>query len=314
MQCQLFADMNPEEVSNWIAAVLVGSCILAVLAKCIQVMRRPSVNTLCMLSLTLMVGLPLLLVLLDRAGPSQLLDFVSAIILFALPLAALATGVLGVKDYNRNLGKYEQGWGQGMWGIVLSLCALGFVAYNFAIGTMGAAKVAETEPEQSALDTIRFEKFRLFYKMMDPRWKKWEPESENEVTAQVIYVRQEPEVFFVVHAEWFGDKKEEPTKIGANNELGVEVFQSFFRDAASFTKFETSAPETVNGIDGLRYEATGTMQGYSVRQSCWVAVHNDVVYYMVASCDKKDSYALPEIARKLRQGFRVLDIEGGSDN
>ena len=112
------------EIGQWTGRIAAVLFTTAGLLKCYSILRRPTANTKCLLSLMLVLGTLLISSVLGIAGallpgesPGALLKLIIAGVAACLLLGAMVLAMLGLMECQERRSGYKQGPAQAMWAL-----------------------------------------------------------------------------------------------------------------------------------------------------------------------------------------------------
>jgi hypothetical protein len=270
--------------------------ILAGVAKCWELIRRPGTNSKCIASLMLL----LIAWLVAFAGVNLAavigepgLVFMSGFVAFAIVMAGGALATMGLREYGRKRHGYTQGKAQGITALALSallfLSMIGILAfgrYLFGGEAVGGQPLVFNEHNFSLLTP-------------PGRWVKTETNMLDK-TALLSYKRDRPEAYFILSIHNTGDPDYGTDRmvVYANDALGNvvdSVWQTYRGDAF------------VSGLGGitLHHEATARGDRLFFRHSLFAT--NGWTYKFVVWGKQRNKAELFEYSRMMCERFTVLD-------
>ncbi len=303
--CLLFSEMTPEQIGHFTGKyVFWGLILVAGLLKCAKIARRPSTSTLCVLSLAFFLLCWLFSLLCQDSIETPLALLLYRGVVVALLLCSLVLGIVGLVDYRRHRDIYTQGKAQAIWGIVLSCCLL-LVMASVVVrevrqrAGLGQGDIASSVSSEKGV-IQRFQELNFRFKPKGNGWISMPPKSINPV-ATLAYLRKNPDTWFLVIAE----------KLGVENVFNQEgllaIAKANLRSVATNVNILRQSEETINGIQGIRFEADALMNGRTGYYSSWIALHNGYSYQLITTTDQKGHNQISSIASEVCQGFRLID-------
>ena len=300
------AELAAEDAGRLTGKFAFALLILAGIAKCIQIAKRPTTNSLCVYSLAVFL---LSWFVSSVSGALFESELASAILLMAsvvLWITSLVLGITGLVTYRSNEELYVQGRKQAWWGVSLSVLAL--VAVTAVIVTAISERLAESEDPAIAMheagDSANQQEFEdLNFRFSPPRkWASIPAKTLNE-EAQLAYLRKHPDAYFIVIAEKLGEDS------GFGNE-GLLAIAKANMEAAS-TRFQVTDeyPMNVDGIEGICFEADVRINGQDISYLPWVGMHNGFAYQLITFFASKDKIEGKAKAHAVRKGFSIIDRE-----
>ena len=117
-----FAQAYGNLVTFLLIEVLVILALIAGIAKCYSISRRPTTNTKCVMALGLLLLACLIPHLSQTASAIVPLPFpeLAEFISLAITLGSAVLAVIGLREYSRSRGAYKQGKAQAIWTLALS--------------------------------------------------------------------------------------------------------------------------------------------------------------------------------------------------
>ena len=288
-----------QSVSRWFAALVIPLLALAGVLKCLHIMRRPTTHTICVLSIVGFLTAVMLSALwfswisptIGRWG-SPVFFFVASLAVGA-SAAGVVLGIVGLVHYLCRRGSYRQGWVQASGGIVLNVLFL-FWAWGLAQSVQRhISNLAPTGPRD----------FPDFNFRLDMPGRPWGIVKEEDPAPDTIIAlaRKDPEIWLMVSAE----------KIGVEHVLSPQTLviasQEAMQRVAPDVTFGDAVPETVNGLQGLRFSARLTASNQDLVYSFWVARHHDCVYHLDTWGRAANAERIHREARALTAGFKLIE-------
>jgi tetratricopeptide (TPR) repeat protein len=300
------------EIGQWtgrIAAVLLTA---AGLLKCYSILRRPTANSKCILSLMCVLGTLLIssmsvtagaLVTSERAG--ALLKLINAGIAVCLLLAAIVLGIFGLTECQERRRGYKQGPAQAMWALAASGV---LITIGIALGMGDFPSPSEwfhrsipTGPPGTALV---FEDFNFRFRTPGAPWTVVEtnaPQSE----AKLRFARSSPGMSLVVSAEKYGE--------GFSNQDLVEAGKARLRGALVSGELLGDTQLSLGGLSGIRVEMHGKAEGKDVLAVQWSAYTNGYGYHLVAQGLWRHQAQVMQEASNLFSLFECIDLNRVTD-
>ena len=299
----LLAELPPEEIGRHTGRIVVYLLLLAGIIKCVKISRRPTTSAICVSSLTVFLCGWLMSALAGNHVESRFAQFLIFIALIVFWVTSIVLGIVGLIDYSRNKEEFTQGRKQAWWGIVLS--SLGFLLVGAVFANEEAKRQASFVADVEQANSIPVEGEQVFeelnFRFAAP--KGWVPLSAKALNpdACLTYLRRHPHCFFMVIAERLG--------IGPNlsSEALLEVAQANLRAGVPDAKIIRSYDGTVDGIRGICFEATGSVNGQRFQYLTWVGTHNGFAYQLATLTEQQNAGRLKSTATEIRSGFRLID-------
>ncbi len=285
--------------------------LFAGILKCLQIIRRPTTNTLCVLSLTLVliawVGFSILgNAIAPKVAQSdqspRIFMIVGWMVLFCMVVTAFVLGIIGLVDYQQHKDEYRQGRHQAVWGILLSsgfiaLCGFGLVR-NVLARTEKAPPQIATEPGE----VFEFEKYNFSFRAPEKPWVRLDVKTINP-DATLGFSRRDPELFFFIIAE----------QAGVESNMAAEglaaVAEAHLRQGGEQAAIGEKREETVAGVAGLRFTSSVTTSGRMMSFSHWVAIHNGYAWQFIVAGPASAEAEVQRAGRKLVRRFELLEPE-----
>lgn len=242
----LLGAASPEQVGRIGGAVFAALLLFAGIVKCLQIMRRPSTSTLCVLSLALplvvMLAASILSVFVRPAAQDG--HSYAAVVLqmftgvrFALLFTAIVIAVIGLIQYGRNKERYTQGRHQAVWAILLATSLLTFLVYS----TVSEVRARQASPVPTLPRTGEFVKFEeMNFRIRAPQkpWVQFDVKKMN-ADATVGFLQPKEQIGFLIVAEQAG------IDMGLDADIVAVVAEAALRQAATRVDIGTKEPVTV---------------------------------------------------------------------
>ena len=297
------ADIDPSV--RMFSTLAVGGILLAGIIKCISIMRRPTTNTLCVLSLMFALVVWMTSVIAGQLLPNEGAGYLAikiaiGILMIGLTLAALVLAIIGLVQYGSGAGRWVQGRAQAIWGLILSPLLFLGVSVGLAAGLSNAGQ--QLDMTSASGDTQHFESREFNFKVDTPdgRWVKM-PASTINPDAAIAFRRTRPEVIWIVIAE----------KTGAESPYGGQTLVEFVKanllSESPDAVFSNVTPMNVKGIEGYHMTSLGKVGGNDGYFDYWVAEHNGYAYQLITVGAKPDKAAVNKAAKAYRRSFTLID-------
>lgn len=304
----IIAELTPEEIGRVAGKFVAISLMLAVIAKCVQISRRSTTSGLCVSSLTCLFIAWLLGMVEQLVDETPLSEAIFAVGFVVLLLTSLILGVIGLIDYRRQAERFVQGKTQAIFGILFSFSLLAVIAVTAVQtimskdGALGEMAWGDDRSQENQGDAGAETFEDLNFRYDSPR-STWVPLSVKRINpiASLAYMRKNPETWFMVIGEKIGIENE------FNTEALAEIAQTNMRAGGSNVRIGKQYPEEVNGVKGLRFEATATVSGRPLKYSTWVAAHNGFAYQLLTFSQAKDRDQLKKFAVEACSRFHLID-------
>ncbi len=311
----LLADAPPETIGRVSSFVILCSLLLAGIVKCIHIARRPATNSLCVYSL---------LLLLTGLLVSSLVTFLTYVA--ALPLAgrlaivavilicyvaSAVTAIIGLADYRKHAGTYNQGRKQAVTAIIASSLLL------FVLGGAVAVRVATMiEPDLAVGEsrgllpgpksdgkfsrTRRLESLNLMIDLPDLPWVEVDAKKLNPA-ATLTLMRSRPQIGFMLIGERAGVEQELTTSSLA------ELYRANLRSVIGNVTFTEERAETYSSLNGIAMEGDAIVAGRPFHYAVWAVARNGFVYQLVTYGDQVFAAEIEAARRQFCSGFRQID-------
>ena len=303
----LVADTSASESIGYFVGYSIGIlALLAGLIKCYRISRRPTTNTLCVLSLGL-----LLFALLFSASTSPWIESLAMSLLslfarFILLLASIIVAIIGLVEYQNNRENYTQGRAQAIWGVLLSTTFLALLSrylildlYTFG-GLDQDVVVDSAEGASGHVDSQWFRELNFRFKAPDASWLPMDAESVNPNACLVVY-HSKPKVLFAIIAEATGIENSMDTQ------ALCKLSQANVKSASKTVEIKNEREVVLNGITGISYQLTAQLGRQEYHYTNWVTTHNGISYQLTAFSEKNGKQFLQTHAEDLFSGFHILD-------
>ncbi|HEY2952544.1 MAG TPA: hypothetical protein VGK40_08180, partial [Verrucomicrobiae bacterium] len=288
--------------------VVMGGLILFGLGKCFVLLRRPTANAKCLISLMLVLAgflIPMVAsVVIPRQADSVTLHGVYGVIgllLFGLFVTAIILAVIGLVEYYRKPRVYEHGSGPAIASLVITVLFMGLVMLSVvfslsAKGTRGAGTSLAAGGQQF------YAKFNYKFQVPGRPWVSMNAKQLNP-DASLALMRSNPQMFFAVIAENLGPSAE------VSNERVLELAKANLQSVSSSMQFLQQTPERVQGIDGIRLEAEGKVGDFPLFTVQWVGTYHGYAYQLVTRGRAEDKRWIRTEARQMMERFQLIDPE-----
>jgi hypothetical protein len=293
---------------------VVGLCLLPALGifgmiLCAGRMRRPTANKKCHSSLLVFLGG--WVVSMGATFGLQALDLGPAsgcaggFVLLGTVATSLALAIWGLVEFRSQRGRFVEGKGPAITTLVLCGLIGLLIAAGAATGVM--ASVAKARDRKAAAEAeseakpLLFEDLRFSIKAPRP-WVETDAKAINP-EASVALIRRSPEMYFIVIAEALEEEDSITTKA-----LLAAAKANVFGVSPSARVVE-EAPETLNGVPGMRLVIEAKVQRMDILYRYWVHAESDIVYQLIAWGPPAARAAVLEEAGKVFKTFSILPEE-----
>jgi hypothetical protein len=295
-------------MSKSLPQIILICLLLAGILKCIQVMRRPSSGTLCVLSLTLALGAWLVgavLAILRRGALDShpilpLVNVILAILFLAALLAGFVVGIVGLILYRNRREDIQQGRRQAIGGVVVSSLGLLLVCGG-AVSAIGG-KLGERPPLASSVAGEVKEYDDLNFRITVPArpWVELDADAFNP-DSTVAYMRRRPEVYFMIIAEVVG------VEFDFTSESLAAIAEGNLKAVASRSSFSEKTPESITGVAGIRFTSLSSYTEGELFHSFWTGSHNGYAWQLITWGGKEDEADVRRNALELAKSFKLID-------
>ncbi|MDB6034279.1 MAG: hypothetical protein JWM16_4617, partial [Verrucomicrobiales bacterium] len=278
-------------------------CVLITLIgvlKCFRIIRRPQTNTKCVLALAfLLSGFAVsgVATLIRQHWPS-LLPF-TGLLLYIPPgfgVAAIALAIIGLVEYSKAKGQYNQGRSQAIWTLALLLGGICLAVLMSAFGSRGVSQGKPSDGRPIIVEEFNFQ--------VTPPGRPWvviEPAKLNRV-AKVALTRAAPSVFFVVISE----KIVLPDFTSDSLADAVSVQLSSVAESSKVLQRAAVKSRYLNGV-GMQTEAV--LQGRDFFYVHYCIATNGWAYQLISWGEKRESAEVLRGASEMLGRFELLNYE-----
>lgn len=299
-----FASFADAEWGLWLPRAGVSFLFLIAALKCAQMARRPGVNGKGALAFMFVLLVPVVAAVLgfvnDRLGPgSQASAFAAIAGVAAIVLLVLGCvfAVLGLGECRRHPDRYQQGRGQAISALVLSLLLVGVMAVGFVnrLRRGPFPRAAGVPGEVRTFDELNFR-----FRAPESPWVAFDSTKINP-EAVMGYMRQSPQAFLMVVAESLG------TQASLDSAGLAEVSQGLMSSRAQSSRLLREEARRINGIDGVWVEFEATIRGRPVLYQNWYVLTNGFAYQLIGYGNQRDAGRLREELAPLYERFAQID-------
>ncbi len=293
---EAFSEFRDQGVAGNLAVNLVlWVILLAGILKCLQIAKRPTTNTVCVLSLVLSLLAWTLTIGLGASGGELGVDpavkRVVSLVIVAATLACPVLGIVGLVQVRRSRGRYVQGRAQAVAGLLLG-------SIHLALLTVGIIR-AETRDSGRAPREVRLAEYNLHLQPPAGGWVA-RPLVTKGGRATLQFDQTSPEVSVLVLGEAPGV------------ESGCDLAGVVRSDSAAQDRnpgFALRSKESLhsNGIPGVLCDFDSQTDGRTAAVASWVGVRNGFVYRVVAMGARTDRRRVREACAAFRAALRPLD-------
>ncbi|MBN2447523.1 MAG: tetratricopeptide repeat protein [Phycisphaerae bacterium] len=308
---ELLAKTTANNTSIFCGVVFWYAILLAGIIKCIQIMRRPTTSTTCVLSLAFFLGgwlvataIGQLLKTSTPADPPMTGGVMVALWLAAVGLlvAAPVLAIVGLIQYGRGEVAYSQGRWQAATALLLSLGTIALV-WQVVVARTQLAKARTPAPVAANRQTdYTFEKYNFRLHVPGESWAQIDLAAVTPATT-VAFARSKPHTLFTVIAETIGTQHDLTAEMLAN------VAQAHLKSAGADVQMGRQRPKTVAGVEGLTYTCTATVAGQRLSYSNWIGLHNGYAWQLITYGPEANTLDVREAADAFAQGFRLIDAD-----
>lgn len=192
--------------------MLVILALIAGIAKCWSVSRRPATNTKCVMALGLLLVAFLIPNLSQTASAivpvpfGELADFVS----LAVTLASAVLALVGLREYGRGRSAYKQGKAQAIWALALSALVAAYPILSLAQSKWNILSIEKPRLTAQALEFTNFN-FRFF--VPGEPWSQTEGDPLDLKPALTLRYAGSAELHFAVVAQPASNRKQTPEQL-----------------------------------------------------------------------------------------------------
>jgi len=296
----ILADVAASLAAYAAVLVLVALVLVAGIAKCWSISRRPTTNTKCVISLALVLIAWLVSVggngMLHLFPLPDLVFQAVAMVSFGLSMAAVVLAALGLSEYARGRGRYTQGKAQAIWALVVSGLEIAFmIAFIVEVrwGVLGR-RGPPTGARVVVFDDLNFK----FY-APGGRWVEVQTNSlDRNATLALMCAR--PEVHFLVIAQ------KAPNKDYSTDDL-AELATKNLLNSVEPGRVVYRGPTRRDRLEGLRIHSVAPQSGQQLYFEHRLFVTNGWAYQLVAWGRQRDQARVAEEADYLARRFDLLD-------
>ena len=300
MLAETFMD-TPTLIALAIGLIL-GVFILWGIAKCFSIMRRPTTNAVCVLSLVIFLVawlVSLAVGLLKQMGTREIFTTLLGFLSLMLLVASFALAIVGLALYGRPKDYYLQGRRQATWVLVLSTpLLLLFAGVIYTVAKVRTEIIAEDSTPAGELKEFPDLNFRI--RVPQKPWVNLKPTAINEEAA-VVFRRRAPEVFFMLLAE---------TTNGEDLGLPafVEIAKGNLRSAADEAEFFNEGEEVIGDLPFWRMSAKASLPpDGEFYHEYHLLLKNGYFYQLMSLGSAKNAEAVYGAARDIVAGFEIID-------
>lgn len=286
----------------WTVVIFLG------ISKCIGIMRRPTTSKLCVIPLLLIllngiVGIWWNMAVEDELIPAAI-DWISLVIRAPLLFTAFILAIVGLCIYDAQ--KFNQGKKQAVWGLILSSTFLVTIfATSFATPLQELAeKLAEETNLQSPGETTALEEWNFSITPPDKGWTKHKPKIWNSL-ACASFSKNSTDTYFIVMPE------KSPILMMQEDEIFQYLSKSIkdFFAAKDHRRPQQEETLTLNGQKFVKITTViwNTEVKMTIYYEHWLTANKGHTWQMVFWGGIENEHKITENAKKMMQGFRILD-------
>lgn len=272
--------------------------------KCWQISARPTTNRKCvfalMFLLVAMVGFSILRLLsyfIPASDGFSLFVAIAGLLPFGLIVTAAVLATMGLVEYAKEKGKYQQGRAQAIGALVISLLLLIIIPSGFVSARQKNSIVRKSNPPGKILsfDNLNF-RFRT------PE-RPWVSINVSKVTknSTVAFMRQKPEVYFMIIAERLGSDK----VISAQQVK--DLAKAKIEAAATSSRTLEDSGLTLQGLDGVLLTQNAQIDQKAHHYTRWILATNGFVYQLLGYGPQKEQQLIDKEFRQLITRFELID-------
>lgn len=308
----VFQGATSFETGNQTAQALGQAFVLLLLfcvaVKCFSIVRRPTTNAKCALSLGILLSSLAVAGLAGTVGRiSPALRILAGLVVLAALLAIIAAMVLaiiGLVEYGSNKGRYAHGRAQAIWTLSLAfllLCLVVFLApRGFQQSRLNALAVTPNQPVAGQWLTFDDLNFRI--RSPGKPWVQWDAKKFNK-SATVAFMQAQPQVFFLVAAEQAGMGSTITT------ESLVEFAKANLSSTSELLQILKESPMRRHGLDGVQVESDAQTKAYHLFYTHWLCATNGYTYQLAAWGRFEDAVVVRARSEELFSTFCLIDYQ-----
>jgi transglutaminase-like putative cysteine protease/tetratricopeptide (TPR) repeat protein len=283
------------------------------IAKCAQIMRRPTTNTKGVLALMILL-IGWFAAMTSGAAKDflegqarQLILIAGGLLTFVCSVVGIVLAVIAITEIRTQVGRYNQGMRQAVWALILCVAMVGLGGFGFYRGIKQRDKAESAEiaklatPVQPAANqTLRFDKFNFTFDMPPKPWvqtdmKRLAPD------ACLTMMRSRPQIAMQIIAENGAGVLDIPVETLAEVSIGN------LKATANESRVIEQKPHRINGIDGIRIYSDASVNGLPFSYVHWVAAVGGNAYQLIVCGRPQDKTEVRAAAEDLFARFHVSD-------
>ncbi len=279
------------------------------LSKAFSVMRREEANTICVLSLImLLLGLLLSSCIGALREPFHIPHAVALGIgvgALLCTIAAFVLSIVGLVDWKKRKGEFEYGLKHALSAMVFSVIFFTVFSAGLIKGFTSALRSAEGPQivEQKGFDADEpqtNEEFNFSIKVPDRHWSMVDAELLNP-DATFAFVRKNSGIFSVVIAEKLG------AGVGTTSEELADISKMNMQSTVKDAEFEAYENYSTNGLEGVRFSSKMESEGQRFAFVHWTLGRNGYLYQVVTWGPVKETALIEEQSNEFMDSFSLLD-------
>ena len=297
----VFAVSDAELAGRVVGLTLSATLIIAGIAKCIAIMRRPTTSAMCVSSLLLsLIAWTLSGVLGNfREEIGSVLRLVLSVTVLLLILAGIVCACIGLGLYRS--GGFVQGRRQAVWGLVLNglFAAIALGGYVYAMQRAERLGGALPPTEKSGASVVEIREANCSFTCLPKPWMVMGNPKLLHANASAVLRRTFPEWNLFLIAEPLAM---EPSTL-------AQIAKSNASSAAKSVSFGPESRETYGGVEFIHFEGEFEIPSGKMRLATayWITSKAGISYQFYSCGLKADRERGVREVREIMSSFRLLD-------
>ncbi|MFO1513595.1 MAG: DUF3857 domain-containing protein [Verrucomicrobiota bacterium] len=303
----MFGEVSAEDAGRMTGQAVVWLALLAGAWKCFSISRRPTTNAKCALALMFVLlamfiagCLGYLIRISERSPGIILVSGLTGLLTLGLLVTALVLGILGLVEFSKQPGTFNQGRSQAVWTLVL-VALFGTVALTgFIKGLVRRSSSEPVEIPSKPGETLTFDELNFRFRPPGHPWAAIKPGILNK-ESKVSLLRRSPQCYFIVIAENLGR-----SSISTSEEL-AEIAKAHMQSVASSSRIISETAQGVNGLTGVLVKQHAVVESQNIYYEQWFFVTNGFGYQLMGWGNFKDQKRVTEELAQMFPRFELID-------
>jgi len=299
----LLAELDADSAVDWLVAGIPALLALGGMIKCVQIARRNTSSTACVVSLALVllsVEIYALSALAAMAGYEGAMRAIATRSAGGFAAIGAIVAIIGLLGYRRAKPPYIVGVPQAIFAVVLAVALTGWQGFK-------GRTDGESDTVTAALlgligrgDAQVLEEFNLRFDSPPAGWLSLDPQMINE-DACIAYNQLGTEVFFILIAERAG------VEFAMTSEELADIAQANMTALDPNAKIGTRKNIRHAGIEGLAFQSVAKSDFQRFCYDHRVFAHNGYSYQLVTFAEQGNRRQVERAARTMLRCFDQID-------